>query len=62
MMGNLALILCLWLISGTCSAVVAKIKGRSAALWFFLGALAGAVAIPVLVLLGNAPGGGFLRA
>ncbi|MGD8325873.1 MAG: hypothetical protein PVF65_03060 [Sphingomonadales bacterium] len=61
-MGGLAVILCLWLVSGACTAMIAVIKGRSPALWFILGAVAGAVTIPLLLLLGNMPGGGNLRA
>ena len=60
-MDNTVILMSLWLVSGLSSGLIATVKGRSPILWFVLGAVAGVVAIPVLVSLKNV-GGGLLRA
>jgi|GEM_PF-3374476 len=60
-MENTVIIMCLWLVSGISTGLIATVKGRSPILWFLLGAVGGVIAIPVLVSL-KSVGGGLLRA
>lgn len=60
-MENTVIIMCLWLVSGISTGLIATVKGRSPILWFLLGAVGGVIAIPVLISL-KSVGGGLLRA
>ena len=60
-MENTVIIMCLWLVSGISTGLIATVKGRSPILWFLFGAIGGVIAIPVLVSL-KSVGGVLLRA